>query len=169
MKLPLRRSRWSSSAGFSLVEVAIVMLMSGVLMAIAAPGWLRFFQQRQLVAAQERAAIAMQKAQQQASLSRIRQSIAFRETAEGVEWSMYPTSGSAANWQSLSIGVAIDPSTTLSHNGELYRLSFNERGHVSGRLGRLTLTIEGTQLRRCVFASTLLGTLRQADGTACTR
>lgn len=157
------------STGFSLVELVSVMTLIGVLMAIAAPGWITFFQQRQLVAAQERAAIAMRRAQQQAGSLRTRQAIVFRQTADGVEWSLFPANRDPANWQSLSLGVAIDPSTTLERDGELYRLRFNENGHVIGQLGRLTLTIDDTQLRRCVFTSTLLGTLRRAEGAACTR
>ncbi|MEP0959803.1 Tfp pilus assembly protein FimT/FimU [Microcoleus sp. FACHB-1515] len=167
-----RRYRFGSalrSAGFTLAEQVCIMALLGVLLAIAAPSWLTFFRYRQLVAAQERSAMAIRSVQHQASLSRTQQAIAFRQTSAGIEWSVYPASGRPADWQSLSDGVAIDPNTTLERQGEFYRLRFNEDGHVVGLLGRLTLAIEGTSLRRCVWASTLLGELRRADGDRCTR
>ncbi|NEQ25544.1 MAG: type II secretion system protein [Microcoleus sp. SIO2G3] len=171
MKFLLHRSSASSrSTSFTLVELIGVMALLGILMAIAAPSWNAFFQHRQLAAAQERTAQAIRNAQHQASLSRTRKAIAFRETPNGVEWSVYPTSGSPTEWRSLSIEVAIDASnTTLHQTGNLYRLQFNEDGHVVGQLGRMTLTIPQTQLRRCVFASTLLGAVRRAEGNACIR
>lgn len=159
----------SQSAGFTLVELVCVMGLIGVLTAIAAPSWMTFFRYRHLVAAQERSASVIRNAQHQAKSSRTRQAIAFRQTPAGIEWSVYPAGDRPTSWQSLSIGVAIDPSTTLDRQGEFYRLRFDQNGHVVGLLGRLTLAIEGTQLRRCVVASTLLGELRRADGAACMR
>lgn len=164
----LRQSQ-RRTAGFTLIELVSVMTLIGVLLAIAAPSWITFFRYRQLVAAQERSASMIRRAQQQANSLRTRQAIAFRQTQSGVEWSIDPASDRPASWELLSINVAIDASTTLERQGEFYRLRFNEDGHVVGMLGRLTLTIEGTQFRRCVFASTLLGELRRADGAACTR
>lgn len=164
-----RSGRAARSAGFTLAEQVCVMALLSVLVAIAAPSWITFFRHRQLVAAQERSAIAIRQAQHQANLSRTRQAIAFRQMSESVEWSIYPAGDRPTNWQSLSIGVAIDPSTTLDREDGFYRLRFNEDGNVVGLLGRLTLTIEGTQLRRCVWAATLLGELRRADGNGCTR
>jgi type II secretory pathway pseudopilin PulG len=176
MKLPLRpsclahlRSLGSTpqSAGFSLVELVSVMTCVGLLVAIAAPGWLGFAKQRQLATAQEQAALAMRTAQHQAKVLRIRQAINFRQTADGIEWSVHPASHSATHWRSLAADISIHPSTTLERNGEVYRLQFDEAGHVSGQLGRLTLTIEQTGWQRCVITSTLLGTMRQAQGRAC--
>lgn len=164
----LRQGR-RRTAGFTLAEQVCVMALISVLLAIAAPNWLTFFRYRQLVAAQERSAIAIRNAQHQANLSRTQQAIAFRQTPAGIEWSVYPAIARPTTWQLLSDGVAIDSSTTLERQGEFYRLRFNEDGHVVGLLGRLTLAIEGTSLRRCVWASTLLGELRRADGSRCTR
>lgn len=178
MKLPLRpsclahpRSLGSTpqSAGFSLVELVSVITCMGLLVTIAAPGWLGFSKQRQLATAQEQAAQAMRTAQHQAKVSRIRQAIEFRQTADGIEWSVHPASHSATNWRTLAADISIHPSTTLERNGEVYRLQFDEEGHVSGQLGRLTLTIERTGWQRCVITSTLLGAIRQAQGSACGR
>lgn len=163
----LRQGR-KRTAGFTLAEQIGVMAVISVLVAIAAPSWITFFRYRQLVAAQERSASVIRSAQQQANLSRTQQAIAFRQTAAGIEWSLY-SADRPLHWQPLSDGVAIASGTTLERQGEFYRLRFNEDGHVVGLLGRLTLAIEGTRLRRCVWASTLLGELRRADGDRCTR
>lgn len=159
-----------SAAGYTVPELLTVMVMAGVLVAIAAPSWHSFQLNRKLNSAQDSVLQAMRQAQTQAKLSHFTWQASFREAGNAVQFAIHPAASPSASvaWQTVP-NVRVDPgTTTLSRQNAIYRLQFNHQGQINGQLGRLTLTTEdSSKLKRCVFASTLLGALRKAADQAC--
>ncbi|MGK7872040.1 MAG: Tfp pilus assembly protein FimT/FimU [Xenococcaceae cyanobacterium] len=162
-----------TTAGFSLLEMMIVTVVAGILIAIAAPNLVGFLARQRLNTANNEIYLAMRKAQSNAKKEKVNWQASFREQNEVVEWTVHrqsisPTSGS---WESLPADVLIDDSnTTLYKNtsNNLWRVRFNYKGNIQGQLGRITLYTEQTgNVKRCVFVSTLLGALRTDSDEGC--
>ena len=144
------------NTGFSLLEVLIVLLMVGILSAIAAPGWLAFINNQRLRTSQSRVYGAMQLAQSNAKRDKVAWQASFRTQGNLVQWVVHPatvspaslpvstSSSSAPNvWYSLEDKIAIvdntgtvptnldeiDPTTNQIQAGsKVYRAIFNRQG-----------------------------------------
>ncbi|NET53934.1 MAG: type II secretion system protein [Merismopedia sp. SIO2A8] len=174
MNSPMRRSltqETQPSSGFTLLEILTVLLIVGILVIISATTWLSFLNTLRLNAAQDQVYQVMRLAQSKAKQERRRWQASFQATHQHVQWEIHPVaiiSGSdrgELNWSSLTGWVTIDPNETTLYRSsdDIYRVQFNHHGHVNGRLGRLTLAgLNPHKARRCVFVSTLIGTLRKA-------
>lgn len=151
------------------MELVAIVVIAGVLVAIVAPGWLAFANSRILTAAQDQAYQAFKQTQREAIRRRIRAEVSFRQFNNRVEWSTHPVNSLPQNWQPLESGAKIDPAYTNLHlSGGIYRMQFDEQGNANGQLGKLTFAgTNGGNARRCVFVSTLIGTLRKDSDQGC--
>jgi prepilin-type N-terminal cleavage/methylation domain-containing protein len=153
--------------GFTLPEVLIVIVLVGLLAAIAAVGWQSFWHTRLLTAAQDEVFQAMRQAQVQARRTHSDWQASFQNLAHAAQWTAHPsnTTLTEVTWNTFMPGIQIDETkTTLPRSSSIYRVEFDHRGHVPPHFGRLTLQIRnGGSARRCVFVSTLLGTLRKSS------
>jgi prepilin-type N-terminal cleavage/methylation domain-containing protein len=79
-KYPIKhhRTNSSSTSGFTLVEVLIVVIIIGVLSAIVGPGWLAFVNRQRVNKANDAVLGAIQKAQRQAKSTKRNYSVSFR-------------------------------------------------------------------------------------------
>jgi len=155
----------STTEGFSLLELIVVVFIIGILSAIAAPGWLNFVNRQRLNTAQYEVYQAMQEAKSNAKLKKVDWQASFREQDQLVQWAVHPetVTPATANWQSFDPNIRLDDETTLQSSNGVYKVEFNFKGHVKLPLGRLTLTTkQGGKAKRCVIVSTILGTLRMA-------
>jgi prepilin-type N-terminal cleavage/methylation domain-containing protein len=156
----------TSEAGFTLLEMLVVIAIVGILAAIVSVSVQGIWNARVLAAAQDEVFQAMRQAQVQAVRTRSTWRASFRNLDSAAQWAIHPASvmPTQINWYDFKPNIRIDPAeTTLPRTNAIYRLEFNHRGHVPPPLGRLTLLIQnGGNLRRCVFTSTILGTLRKA-------
>ena len=148
-----------------MLELIVVVFIMGILSAIAAPAWLHFTDIQRLNTAQYQVYQAMQAAKSNAKLKNADWQASFREQNQLVQWAVHPETVTpvTANWQSLDSNIRLDDETTLQSSNGVYKVEFNFKGHVKPPFGRLTLTTkQGGKAKRCVFVSTLLGTLRMA-------
>ncbi|HYX14331.1 MAG TPA: type II secretion system protein [Nostoc sp.] len=65
-------------AGFSLLELIVVMVMIGILSAIAAPGWLAFVNRQRVNKANDAVLAALQEAQREAKKTKLSYSVSFK-------------------------------------------------------------------------------------------
>lgn len=158
------RSPGLHSQGFTLVEQLIILVVLGILLAIAAPVWNGFLASRTLNIGQDQLYHAIRNAQNGAMQSNLRKEIVIREINQSVQWAITTVSfvPGAGDWQRLNADLRIDRAeTTLPLQGTEYQVQFDHRGHVAGQLGRITLRHRlSDRLKRCVIVSTLLGTIR---------
>jgi Tfp pilus assembly protein FimT len=163
--------------GFTLLEQLVILVMLGILGAIAAPSWSTFWTTLQLNMAQDRIYGVIQTAQTEARRNREVWQASFRQVDRQVQWAVHPVEPgifvpSSLHWTALEQpDVILDiRETTLDCSGRdcaspdgLWRVQFNHRGHTHGQLGRITVkSIKGGKIKRCVFVSTLIGNLRTA-------
>lgn len=160
------RSNPSSPTGFTLPEVLIVVVLAGILAAIAAVSWQSFWHTRLLTAAQDEIFQVMRQAQTQAHQTHASWQASFQTLNDSVQWSVHPPNALSTQiyWQAIDSRIQIADSTTLPRSGQIYRVEFDHQGHVPPPFGRLTLQVKnGGSSRRCVFVSTLLGALRKSS------
>lgn len=159
-----RRSRpGRSTAGFTLLELMTVVLMVGVLAAIAAPSWQYFMTAQRLTTAQEKVWQVLRTTQHQARQTKTTWQASFRQLDDKAQWAMHPATNrpDEHSWHSFEAQIQLDPETSLELTDGIYQIRFNERGAVKNQLGRVTLAVAGSRSKRCVMVSTWLGAMRQ--------
>nr|WP_290223425.1 type II secretion system protein [Trichocoleus desertorum] len=155
-----------SNKGFTVLELLVVIAMIGIMSAIATPTWLAFINKQSLIAAQDQTQRLLQDAKRNAIHSKLTWQVSFREHNNTAQWAIHPRSANVntLSWHNFDSRVRIDENeTTFVESGGVWRIQFNYRGHVNGRLGRLTLVArQGGKTKRCVITSTLIGAVRTA-------
>ncbi len=177
------------SFGFTLLELLVVMVMVGVLVAIAAPSWLGFVHNRRLTSAQSQAFSTLRLAQSNAKRSQTMWQATFRNAPGISQYAVHKSPPSSMTkeywdslpWQNFDGGVRIvdntetQPRTTFTKltavpEPDIYRVQFKPKGNPNGigELGRITFVGRaGGDRKKCVIVSTLLGSMRLAENSGC--
>jgi prepilin-type N-terminal cleavage/methylation domain-containing protein len=168
----------NASQGFTLLEILIVVVIVGILSAIATPNWLAFLTRQQLNAANNKVYQAMRQAQSKAQQEQETWQASFQEQGGVVRWAVHKSSLPTAQiaWEDFPNEIQIDSESNLPSTGGIFRVRFNYKGcpvynpqdtctNTTIRTkGRLTLSSNnGGNAKRCVIVSTLLGALRSAQ------
>jgi prepilin-type N-terminal cleavage/methylation domain-containing protein len=187
------RDQHSHQRGFTLLELLVVLIMVGILMAIGAPTWLSMADNQRLGAAQDEAFRALRLAQAKARQQKRIWEACFRTNDGQLQYSVHPNRdakcGNAA-WQPLGAEAAtfttIDTAlSNLTSSQGAYVVQFNasgwlasgqdaagSRGNEDNAQGRrLTFQIANRpdlSSRTCLYMDSLLGSLRAARDAKCT-
>lgn len=170
----LRRScrppyQQAQSAGFTMIEGLIVVVIVGLLVAIAAPSFFGFWQQRKVNITQDMVYLALRSTQADATQQRHDRRLSIRESNGRIEWASHPDTVLASQitaWQPLVDGVVFaNIDNTLVSSGGIYYVKFDMYGNIKGRLGTVTVALsERKTTHRCVVVSTLIGAMRKGNG-----
>jgi prepilin-type N-terminal cleavage/methylation domain-containing protein len=174
----------NSTSGFTLLETIIVVSIIGILAAIAAPSWSNLVNRQRLNASHSQVYQVMQSAKSNAMRDKVTWQASFRENVINgkpvVQWAVHIPDAKASNkipnnvvWNNLNPNIQVYKDkndkgvcettfnkTTSSCPTGPWRVQFNYISNTS-QLGQITLTIKNnTKIKRCVYVSTLIGTLR---------
>jgi prepilin-type N-terminal cleavage/methylation domain-containing protein len=153
-----------NNKGFTLIENLILVVISGIFAAIAAPSWLSFIRSIEVDRATDRLHWQLQKAKSEAKRDRATWEVLIRQSLDGIQYSVNHDDLQAPVWQTMPFQNAeIDPGNTtffFDRRKRAYRMQFNWLGVSNGRLGRVTIMHKQSKIKRCVIVSTLLGSMR---------
>ncbi len=189
LKSDRKRGRSRTNLGFTLIEILVVMLMVGILVAIAALSWAAFVNNQRLNSAQSRAFSTIRLAQSYAKRDQTMWQATFRNTSSFAQYAIHKTPTTTTNqaywdslpWENFEQGVRIvdntesQPRTTLTKltavpEPDVYRVQFRSQGIPNGlgELGRITFVGKvGGDRKKCVIISTILGSMRVAADSQC--
>ncbi|MEX6778056.1 pilus assembly FimT family protein [Limnospira fusiformis] len=105
--------RTKNQSGFTIIEILVVVLMVGIVGAIAAPTWIMFANRQKVRTVNDRVFNAIQRAQSQAQLTSLGHSLEFGEHGGIPAYRIYLTSkgrpsDNNAGWQTLDVNGEIN-------------------------------------------------------------
>jgi len=102
-----RQQAHCSGAGFTLIELIVVVLMIAVLSAIAAPGWLAFVNRQRVAKVNDGIFVALQQAQREAKRTKKSYSVSFKTDSDQLKVAVYPEGTTTFPWKPLNEGLDI--------------------------------------------------------------
>ncbi len=183
----LKKNPVQSDQGFTLIELLIVVLMIGILSAIAAPGWQAFTTGQRIKSVNNQVSQAIKTAQAEAKRNKSDYVLEFNTDDDPPKYSIYKkdTPDAEKQWQSLSLDGAIKKNMLQIYSqadGKVKNtITFGYLGTVKDKdlktLKQSTPPVntdgfsvvvypkDSPNSRNCIIVQTILGATRTAEGT----
>jgi len=162
--------------GFTILELIVIVLMLGILSAIAAPSWLAFINRQRVRTVNDRVFQSLRLAQSEAKRTKRDITITFDTTVDPPQVKFDPPLATGGSEQKLDAGGEIKPGTIAltfnkpdSTNPKTSSLVFDYQGNPSTT--QFVITVAPAKApnsaRQCARVETLIGGMRTAEGTEC--
>ena len=176
----------SSHSGFTILELMIIIVIIGIIFAIAYPSWLNFIERQRLNKAQNQLYLALQSAKSNDLKEKMISQVSFREQAGVVQWAEHVAQAGISippnlYWNNLDSNIQVYKNSNAKGTCETtfyqkkqqcptigpWRVQFNHKGNTNGDLGQLTLISKNpNKYKRCVYVSTLIGGIKTGKENA---
>jgi prepilin-type N-terminal cleavage/methylation domain-containing protein len=176
-KMRKRKSK-NSIAGFTLIEMLVVILMIAVMFAIASPSWIAFINNQRVSTARGQVFEVLRSAQAEAKRTKLSREVCFDNNnndprAATVQYTTSTTTCAnrgISSWQ--SIGNLKAGTIRLNTAPATGRVIFDTEGNLSPTSAAVGYTItirpkSAPNPRRCVIIRTLLGAMTEGSGNDC--
>lgn len=165
----------SSTAGFTMIELMIVVAIVGILAAMSGAGYLGWMARMRVNKAQDTALQAIRQAQSTAKQRSSTWQASFRQDGDRVKWAVHTKDAVPPDnlWNTIDEpNVKVDTTagyTTIYNDttNNLWRIQFDNKGQVSDLVGRITVSNSNGGNKRCVKVKTLLGAVKTDTDTRC--
>jgi prepilin-type N-terminal cleavage/methylation domain-containing protein len=164
-RLSLPRHR-STDDGFTLIEILVVVIIVGVLSGIVGPSWIGYLYRQRMTQVRDDLLGVLRTAQTEAQQKGERRQVTFVNNTPGnLSVTVAPPGGTGITRQ-LREGSENDIAFSASTN----TLTFDSRGAVTASSIPLVINVtsQRTSTRRCVIVTSILGSLKPAEGNTCT-
>lgn len=161
---------YTDSAGFTLLEMLVIVVIIGVLGSIAAPGWLSYLNRQRVHSVRDELRAVLQEAQTNAQQKSTTYSVVLGSTVNGPTASI-STAGSVGPAVILGSNTKnVQLSTFINSTASTEALEFDYRGGVSEDLIPFVIKIKANNnnnSQKCLIVNNLLGGIVNAEETTC--
>jgi prepilin-type N-terminal cleavage/methylation domain-containing protein len=169
-----------SDAGFTILELLVVVIMLGVLSAIAAPGWLGFINRQRVRTVNDRVFQSLRLAQSEAKRNKRDVKITFnydRTATPAIDpptVTFDPPLATGGSTQTLNAGGEVKPGTIAltfnkpdSTDPKKSSLIFDYQGKPDKTSFIVTVAPVGGGAKQCAIVETIIGGMRTGEGSEC--
>jgi Tfp pilus assembly protein FimT len=166
-----------SDRGYTIIELLVIVIMLGVLSAIAAPGWLGFINRQRVRTVNDRVFQSLRTAQSEAKRTKQPVTIKFDKSVDPPTVTFDPPLATGGSTQTLNAGGEIKPRTIEltfnkpdATNPNISSIVFDYQGKLATGTTPFYVTVapfgsaSNTSAKQCAIVETIIGGMRTAEG-----
>lgn len=179
LKMLPRNQPQSSTVGFTMFELMVVILIIGILSAIAVPGWNSFINNQRTRTVNDAVFRALRSAQSDAKLKKRDITVTFRNEGDlpvvsinNIDETLNANGEIKAGMVELATGKCANDDCSNGFTTDTNtNIIFNNQGVIEEEdslpFAVTTAIAEGKGAKRCIIVQTILGSMRAAEGDQC--